>query len=217
MNIRDQAMWPVEDVPEQTAEAWTDLLNRRRSTFLGFCELERRKGFLSPPTSLAMPAGQEMARLLMFRCIEEFVESIDSESEDHKLEELIDSLNYAMGLLLLDPESTPVPLYLSDLRHVIWYGSDDSVDEYDDEWSDPPSVEHLAHLTYNLVLVTDQFRNRAWMENAQDVYFAGRDALVRAVIGTIHRLLEYFPDWETFWRFFVAKDNVLQFRLRTGY
>ena len=205
MNILD--LWPTEDVPPQSAEAWSDLFERRRSTFFGFCALERERGFLDPPVSLALPKGQDAARLIMFRAIEEFVESGTASSREHLLEELIDSINYIMSLGLLDPDVTIIPDLVEAFATFAGWGIRVNQVQNAD----------LANFTYSLAAITDKFRNRAWMANAQDVYFAGTGELRDAMVDCMVIILVGFDSWGSFWRYFVAKDNVLQFRLRTNY
>lgn len=201
MNILDY--WPKEDPPLLDNLAWEVLLARRQLTFLGFVDLERESGFLDAPVSLSTAKGQEMARILMFRTLEEFVEAIQAKDAAHRLEELIDSLNYLWSLMCLDP--------------------DVSLTEFPARGIDPIfrgqaiSASALHLMTYHLASATEFFRNRAWMHNAQDVYFNGADQLRESVLMCTDIILSHFESWEQFWRYFIAKDEVLQFRLRSHY
>ena len=213
MNILDEGMWPGDPAPARSAEAWLDLLDRRRATFLAFCDLEREKGFIAPPVSLALPKGQDTARLLMFRAIEEFTEAVNSTSEEHRLEELIDSVCYVMSVLLIDPETfTDVDV----LRFADELGTADNIFGLETHLS-MGDLSTLGQFTYYLATATELFRNRAWMVNVQDMYFAGKQALFDALLIAVKLIQHHFDSWESFWGYYVAKDNVLQFRLRTRY
>lgn len=199
VNIKD--FWPIEKSPSSTPQAWDQLFRMRQTTFYGFCERERQQGFLNPPVSLALAHGQEMARILMFRTLEEFVEAMLATDPDHILEELIDALNYLWSLMCLDPnvawsEIEFQPVFLE--RH-------------------PVCVTELGELSLMLAATTELFRNRAWMEHAQDVYFGGGLQFKQAITACTHLILAHFNDWDEFWRYYVAKDRVLQFRLKSNY
>jgi len=209
MNITD--LWPTETPPVFSMDAVNDLLNRRRSTAYGFAEREVEKGFIKFPTSLSTPQGQEMARILMFRAIEEYVEANDASSKEHTLEELIDSVNYLWSLFFLDENVLPRPVVLTSMSTWPWMCGAAT-------WYESvPSPGDVGRFSMALGMATDHFRNRAWMENAQDLYFNGGEPLLDAIRAATRLILMYFPDWSTFWQYFVAKDNVLQFRLRTRY
>jgi hypothetical protein len=81
----------------------------------------------------------------------------------------------------------------------------------------PPEVEDLGELSLILGRVGDLLRNRAWMVHPQDIHFTGREALDKAIIYVSMIIFESFKNFEEFWRYYVAKDNVLQFRLRSKY
>lgn len=197
-----------ETSPLQSKEAWLDLIGLRRATFRGFCETERTKGFICLPANLALPSGQEMARLLMFRTIEELTEAIDSESREHRLEELIDAINYSMSIFLLDEDQTPEDQVAGRLFKQFWYKKLEMT---------RPTLTDLGVVSYELSRITDFFRNRAWMNNPQDLYFAGRGVLIDNTARAINHMMTFFDSWDEFYRYYVAKDNVLQFRLRTLY
>lgn len=178
-------------------------MDLRRETFMGFCKLEQQKGFLAAPTSLATPRGQEMARILMFRTIEEYTEALESVERAHVLEELIDSLNYLWSINVLDPQFSYVPF----------------IEDWDFHYNlqNVPTEKNLGRLARVLSQATDKFRNRAWMNNAQDVYFNGQNELASAIELSTTLICENFQSWKEFWSYYVAKNNVLQFRLRTNY
>lgn len=203
MNIHD--LWPEVNAPKESADAWYDLLNLRQETFTAFVAIEESAGVMAYPSSLSSKAGQDRARLLMAKCLEEYVEAMNADSRDHKLEELIDSLNYLWSILLLDD---------SIARYV--FANEDTISMWRNA-SYRYSLFELQLVTYTLLGVTDTFRNRAWMHNAQDIHFSGREQLIKAVGLCTQRLLQHFQSWSEFWTYFVAKDNVLQFRLRSKY
>ena len=221
MNIHDPGMMPpVEEVPAPTQAAWKDLFDRRAETFQGFAEIEARRGFQLFPHRLDSPRGQDVARLLMFRGLEEITESIEADGESHKLEELIDAINYFMSVFMIHPEltaeATQNPLNLAKLADTsrAWPGAYHGPPGLGDE---EEAMGSLAYVTRDVTKLTDHFRNRAWMKNAQDFYFSALQEFIATLLSTILYLHFMFSSWEEFWRFFIAKDNVLKFRLRTGY
>lgn len=202
LNIND--FWP-DHVPEFVpGESWRELLDLREKTFAGFMEREAVLEY----GSLSSKVTQDHVRILMARCLEEYVEALDAETEPHVLEELIDSLNYLWSIALVDNRfyewfraNTLHPLSILSAIH---YGQ-------------PVRSDHLALVALSLLRVTDLFRNRSWMNNAQDTHFAGYDALYTALIAGTQLIVSQFTDWNEFYRYFVAKDAVLQFRLRSNY
>lgn len=202
MNVRDQGMWPLGSIPYDHTDpvAWHTILVRREATFLGFCEREARKGLVSLPVSLNTPRGQDIVRLYAFRALEEYNEALEAHDHDHVLEELIDSFNYWISLYFLEGKDWPIardwPVYFGNIR---------------------PNLTDLGSMTARITSTMDLFRNRSWMENSQDIYFGGYGQLTQAIGYAVNLIASCFPDWNTFWSFFIAKDNVLQFRLRTNY
>lgn len=203
MNIRDKGMWPeVEDVPVNNAGSWLTLLGLREKTFMGFAAREGEKGIVEVPVSLNTARGQDVVRLYAFRALEEYSEALDASDYDHVLEELIDSVNYWMSLLCLEDREWP---FLTGFKWPVHFGHV------------RPSEHDLGKMAHKFMQVMDVFRNRSWMANPQDVYFAGYGQLNQAIEYALNLIASSFPDWPTFWRFYIAKDNVLQFRLRTNY
>ena len=219
MNIRDKDMWvKEEDVPPISPEVFLDLLKTRYETALGFCELEKVKGFIQLGTDLGSSKGQEMLRLLMFKTIEEVAEAIQAADEDHQKEELIDALNFLLEARLLEVTSIDDPLFSTDGVPRIMYTAWITVHEYPaSNYFYIPTKDDLGEIAYSLGLVGDRLRNRSWMHNPQDIYFTGRKALDSTLINVLLIIFQCFEDWTEFYQFFKAKDNVLRFRLRTKY
>lgn len=193
-------MWPTDTPPVCDKAAWTSLMDLRAATFQGFAAREAEKGLVSLPVGLNTARGQDIVRLYAFRALEEYVEAVEASDPDHLLEELIDSTNYWLSLYLLEGKGWPIER--------AWPVS----------WGHQrPNVTDLGLLTAKISKVMDLFRNRSWMNNAQDVYFGGYGELTQAIEYALNLISRSFPSWEVFWQFYVAKDNVLQFRLRTNY
>ena len=210
MNITH--FWPsVDTAPELNTNTILDLLERRRRTFTGFAEIEKNQGFIQPTISLSTARGQDTERLLAFRVIEEAQESISAISTEHRSEEAIDAINYLVSLLLLDANVTPP----DEAVNCVFKG----ITEY---FSFPHSRKleliDLGSLSQWLAGdLAEVLRNRTWMHNAQDIYFSHANVIYEVIQQCLYILLAPFPDWDTFWKYYVAKDLVLQFRLDTGY
>lgn len=207
MNIRDY--WPLTDEVPCTEEVWFSLLQMRLSTFQGFAEIEKKQGIIHPTVSVSTAHGQEVLRMLAFRTLEELGEAYLSVEPDHYYEELIDAFNYLTSALLLSgqiDEKLPalfVEAFENRNTEVVGF---------------PPELNHgsLGKVTVMLgAELGDSLRNRAWMKNVQNSYFdLDLFKQLSAVFIFIFRL---FPDFKTFWCYYVAKDAVLQFRLRSNY
>jgi len=188
--------------PELSADSLGKLLIVRQETFLGFMDREHNKGILFTPFDLRTPKGQDVARLFFWRCIEEYAEAISANSLEHRLEELIDSFNYASAMIVGTQN-----LWLGDLMELMppQFTRED------------PTRERLGAIAYKLANVTETFRNRAWMENSQSNYFDGMAEYRSTLFWAIRQICKGFESWEEFWRYFMAKDAVLKFRLRSNY
>jgi hypothetical protein len=193
-------------------------LDMRARSYRGFASIEKNKGLLQPEVSLNTPHGQEMLRMLMFRTIEECVESINSRDRDHELEEVIDAYNYLWAMLIIDPVRFK-PLELATMLHKTFIDPSSTTNM---TWSGHPGgaldTRDVGEIAEWLAGdVGEVLRNRAWMQNAQDNYFAGIDVLRIAICRVTYRLYRVFPSWTSFAAMYIAKDAVLQFRLRSNY
>ncbi len=209
MNIRDY--WPTQtDKFENTPATWKFLLELRRSTYAGFAGLEKTKGFLQPKASINSASGQEMVRILMFRTLEEISESYLAEDLDHIREEAVDAMNYLLAVHAIDPVNVPEDQLIETLMK--------AADRPDNYWNVKPWRERIGEIT---ILVAgelgDVLRNRSWMNNAQDTYFSGQTVLHRVFYEVAEMLMITCVDFDQFVRYFIAKDEVLKFRLRSNY
>ena len=88
---------------ELTPEIISEMLTRREASFSGFFEIECRSNHsLTTHRTLSTSQGQDYARLLLFRVIEEVGEAWESISDDHHFEELIDAVNYLFAVMIFD-------------------------------------------------------------------------------------------------------------------
>lgn len=205
MNIKD--FWPTEPV-EHSVETWRHLLELRKKTFLGFLSIEDERGFLKP-CSLHTSKGQEMIRILLFRFFEELVESIDATDELHQKEEIIDAFNFMYGVYYLDEDLfskliTPERLMLLSSQASF---NNRKLSVYD-----------IGLLIVNIgIKIGDLLRNRAWMNTPQDLYYSGVEPMVLSFEYSTEKMFSCFSSFEEFAKYFIAKDAVLQFRLRSKY
>lgn len=215
MNIKDEAMWPMElpgsvSVPGDFSFVY--MLDIRAHTYRGFAEIEEGKGILRPRMSLASSIGQEAFRILFARGLEELWEAKYSQESAHRLEELIDSLNFVWSLLIIDPEHPPITDLSRDLYHA-WQRGRDRISN-----GQIPDIEDSILCVFDAAgFVLEKLRNRAWQNNTQSLYFDGWHELRRFVSIHFEEISTWFSSWDEFVRYFLAKDNVLQFRLRTNY
>lgn len=230
MNVID--CWPKEDtLPLQLLSnshvAWQMLFELRIQSYVGFAQLEEFQGFLRPQQSLSTTWGQEMVRILFARGIEEMLESRDSNDKFHFQEEMIDALNYLMAIPVLDPLYNNVALNLHAACENGFREGIDWCKLSDDTWSwDTVYKTYREAGTRAIYGILDpandmleKLRNRAWQNSPQSTYFDGWPFVarfLRAVVCEISKTA-FWGDWKTFVEFFVAKDKVLQFRLRSKY
>jgi hypothetical protein len=205
MDIKDY--WPLNPPPENTVEAWNEMVAMRLETWQGFNQREAKEGFLKIGTPINTKQGQEMIRIIAYRVLEELAESFDSTDSDHAYEELIDAFNYLLGIFLMGKSVAPhLPRFLQEVSEESFSGTT----------SLHITLRHLGEATVILgVQMGDLLRNRAWMQQAQSTYFDGDlSGILRPLFSLIFRL---FPSFGAFWSYYVAKDAVLQFRLRSNY
>lgn len=216
MNI--QQFWPEQVEPfEPTLKLIQDLVRRRQSTFRRFAAIEHTKGIIAPIASYDTVLGQEMFRILAFRVVEECVESVRSTDSAHRKEEIIDAINYLWSILLLDASRFSVEMIAEELRHVVDHQSHFYRGGHFDPWGNMLMSE-IGWISFYLSGATgDLLRNRAWMANTQDLYFAGSRELILGVMKCTVILLRCFSTWDEFVRYYLAKDEVLNFRLHSNY
>lgn len=199
--------WPGESDPE----IWQDLLDRRYKRFHGFCQIEEGRGFVKPSVSLSSSEGQEIGKILLYRTLEEMAESHLGVDPFHWKEEVIDAMNYYLGFCLLDSDRFQDPT-LDVLCHEI------AIDPTSYNGREKVSLDELGLMTVWIGgELSDYFRNRAWMHNSQDQFFSGDEILTRVTKNVIARMLSTFSNFGEFWAFYIAKDEVLRFRLETKY
>lgn len=187
--------------------AWDMLLRRRQATMQGFAEKELRQGILVYPVSLNSKRGQDIIRLFLMRFIEEVLEAHESKQKDHRLEEHIDALNYLLMIPMLETVNwEPTPLVL-DTLHSAWSEGLRTLS---------PS-EDLGALLLAVFPLLEKLRNRSWQSGAQDTYFAGYPEYYQLVRWYIAILTREFRSFSEFLWYFIRKDEVLKFRLRTNY
>lgn len=228
MNVND---FITERLPgeleDPTPEAWEILLDYRQDTFLGFLRVEEANGGIQSNVSLSTKQGQESVRMLFARTLEEYFEARSSGTKQHFLEELIDALNYGMSILFLESRPTEMKK-VAEALSTEFLKAQDSWDGHCVAWfadSDQVSLEVICKWEENLLglaeesdLMLSSLRNRAWQESVQSPYFDGWPQLVAWVAVLALLIFELFDfDWDSFVQLFVAKDKVLQFRLRSAY
>lgn len=205
MNIHD--FWPSDPEPiKSTPEVWSRLLEMRRQTFMGFAAVEAmHQGVVKPKVSFASVQGQEAIRMLCFRTLEELGEAYLSKDKDHYYEELIDAFNYLLSLFFLEGHQ---PRGLEGELHNLSRQLCSEPDRMTLEWLGEVTVDLGGEMG-------DYLRNRPWMKNAQSTYFDGD--LIGLLSKTLQDIMFLFPSFDLFYRYYVAKDSTLQFRLRSNY
>lgn len=193
---------------------WKDLLERRKRTFFAFWQKERPSWDSERPPSWSLPETQEMIRTLLWRAVEELVEGSITNDPVHQKEELIDAWNYVLSLPLVSKEGI---LYYPELvfrmEHVVllpWFSPSG--------FPGPPSFKELTwSLVQHSYEVTDRLRARPWQNQKQthpDIWIP----MVKIIQEFTHGvMLSFMGSFEQAYEYFVAKDEVLQFRLKTGY
>jgi len=209
--VNIQNFWPPDSVvPEYSRAELGKLLQRRFKVSQGFYALERAQGHFPAVVDLAMPDTQDYVRLLAFRFLEEVSESFDSTDEAHRLEELIDAMNYLLNIAQIDAKYVSEAEVINIMDDVIsrnYWGHE---------------LMQAVH-TYKEVMIgitgklADTLRNRSWMVQAQDLQWAGKEVFLKVFRLAFAAVISEFPNWESFWKYFVAKDDVLNFRLESRY
>lgn len=210
MNIRDY--WPVE-IPPISEHLLVDFCHLRQKTFMGFAEREASRGFVNPAVSVRTSHGQEIVRILAMRILEEVGEAYQAEEDDHFFEELIDAFNYLLSMhQYFKIETDEIASYMFYLMQES-FGKKYSLNENKRKEF---LLRQLGEMTVSLgATLGDQLRNRSWMVHTQNHYFDGN--LRHILYPVYYNIFSYFKDFEHFAAYFIAKDAVLQFRLRSNY
>lgn len=203
------------DLRQYTAR---DLLQLRGDLFGAFCQRETHNGGIDPSHSLSIPKGQENVRVLFARTVEELLEARDSTERDHFLEELIDAINFGTAIVFLN------------------HGSGVLLDQLADELQGLLEMKHypvpvpasgpidLRVFDIRIIRILQAFsplleklRNRAWQNGAQHPYFLGSRQIQIAIRALWAEVMACFDSPEDFIRMYLAKADVLKFRLETKY
>lgn len=213
MNILDYL--PEIEVSEEQLSKHAELvLTLREQTFDGFCAIEREKGGIDPSYPLYTTQGQNNVRQLFARTMEELFESDESESREHRLEELIDALNFGLSLLFLGNWINTVDdLWRENLLHTL----NETPSEFREKYPDLGFANQLYDLGSAFSPLLAKLRNRTWQNQAQQPYFGGNSELVRAVAHLYGMVVSNFQDVREFLLYFIAKDMVLKFRIASKY
>lgn len=240
MNIKQTMPSPKallgEGLAELSPEAIKNLLIRRRSVYAGFAKIEEMHSNSQRVwVNLNGKQGQDYARALWARGIEEVLEATESKSRAHSLEELIDALNFILSIVIMSPEifvriqEEPFKIigemslverlhfWLSTrpYKEALYKGSSEELGKFfkprvDDagfiRWLEEFSTKWLATL-----------RNRSWQHSVQSAYFDGTNELLDLAGFFLLFVLQFFRDWEEFACYYIAKETVLTFRLETNY
>lgn len=219
MNITHQDMWPqdtdISHLLKPSPQTLKNLFQLRYETFSGFSKIEQEKGFIQCGSSLSFPKGQEMARILLLRSMEELSEAADSTYPQHFYEELVDALNYAWSIPLLNKKEIPPTFY-----HLVMASSNSVKREQEAVGrlimtASPETF--IGRYMMTAAPLLEKLRNRAWMNNSQSMYFEGWPELTVLTGAATYYVTSQFESWKQFVQYFVAKNNVLQFRLSTNY
>lgn len=216
MNIRD--FWD-EAIPQSMeipgAEAWQAILACRASTYRGFAKVEEIHGLVNLDIRLDTAPGQDVLRTMTMRGLEEMLESAGSFDPDHRLEELIDALNFFLNLAVMD-KTIDLGRLVQDLSSQFYgFGIVDPLSE-PLVWTTEINYALIDALT-DMAPMLARLRNRSWQNSPQSTFFDGWPETCNFLSSVCYRLLNFFPSWESFVRYFMAKDRVLQFRIKSQY
>ena len=243
MNIQQTMPSPEslagEGLAELNLEAITNLLTRRRAIYAGFAKIEEMNSNSQRVwVNLHGKQGQDYARALWARGIEEVLEATESRSRAHMLEELIDALNFVLSLVIMSPEiyrrlqnETNNQLGEMSLVERMYYWPNTyraacfkgtmvdrkSTDELPDPWPKITDMVFSRWLESFSTKWLSTLRNRSWQHSVQSAYFDGTNELLDLAGFFLIFVLQYFKSWEEFACYYIAKEAVLTFRLETNY
>lgn len=214
MNIHDY-MLDVSNIPKDLRNpdtySFAKLLAMRMVTYQAFAGIEAQKSFLKPELSLAQAVGQDAIRVLFQRFLEEMTESRDAKTYPHQAEEGIDAINFLWSMLIIDPQAPIGEIFLEDLVRA-WENSESG--HYQ---GCSFSVEDLGIVVADFYPTFNKLRNRSWMSNPQSLYFDGWGELSQSVEFASQVIFGLYEDWDQFLQYYLAKDEVLHFRLESKY
>lgn len=186
------------------------LLSLRGDVFHAFCQRESCNGGIDPACSLSMPKGQENVRVLFARTVEELLEARASEERDHFLEELIDAINFGTSILFLNHNNETLLPALSDSIDNLFGMKHYTASEF-------PFDTRIIRILDAFSPLLEKLRNRAWQNGAQHPYFMGSMQIRQAIYVLWAEVIACFDSPEDFKRMYMAKHDVLNFRLKTKY
>lgn len=195
-----------------------DLLRIRSEIFLAFCNRECQNGGIDPTQPLSIPKGQEHVRVLFARTVEELLEARESIERDHFLEELIDAINFGTSIAFLNHGSgTMIEQLAHELQTLLEMK----------HFPPPPTQEgpvdpaffdlQIIRILTGFSPLLEKLRNRAWQNGAQHPYFMGGRQIQIAIRCLWAEVIACFDSPEDFIRMYLAKADVLRFRLVTKY
>lgn len=211
MNILD-FMEEVQVSDENLCNPAEVLFSLRKQTFHDFCALEVSRGGIDPAYELYTTQGQNNARQLFARMMEEMFESDEADSEPHRLEELIDALNFGLAIVFLgdwydDLSFEAREIFLYNINLYARYPTLGS--------STFPEQLYLLGQKFSPFLA--RLRNRTWQHGAQQPYFGGNKELIEAMTTLVNVVRGEFSSTKKFLEYYIAKDKVLQYRIRSKY
>lgn len=204
MNVREY-LPAYADVPAPSTSVLEKILITRQTTCLGFWEVEKSNGAHESGLILTTKPGQETARLFLMRGLEEIAESFDSHDELHRQEELIDAFNFFFNITAFDE-------FHPDARQALALGM-----------SMASEVPHKSQpIDFNVLMAhlhpfLEKLRNRVWQQSVQSTYWDGLGVTQVMLLHIYRSILASIGGWNVFYPLFYAKDDVLQFRLRSNY
>lgn len=192
------------------------LLALRGDAFYQFCNRERENGGIDPFQSLSVPRGQENVRVLFARTVEELMEARDSQDPQHFLEELIDAINFGTAIIFLNHGNSLLVTQLANDLNALFHVAESQEKKPllpgDDEF-DTRVIRIIAAFSPLL----EKLRNRAWQNGAQHPYFMGTRQLREAICTLWTEVINCFGSLHGFKKMYLAKHDVLMFRLETKY
>jgi len=207
-------------IPNDLETKIHDMCSYRELVGTGFYDLEVEQGTAAKVRSLSTTQGQDTIRNYLFRTLEEIGESILSIDRAHLLEELIDAFNYYLWVMMFDPVAIDPNRLFVVLEEVLgqdWFSKDANLKGHIVH-STVDRTYFLGKATLKCSVISDYLRNRSWMKQSQANQFAGADEMFDFLRFFMTRLiLPYFCNLDEFYSYYMAKNDVLKFRLDSNY